>query len=86
MPGSGTTFRRDADSSWLIDKVEPKSFAAAMGLVAGDRVLKAQVINRSGIKVYEKPEELAEFIGRVDAVLPNDEIGLFVRRNLWIPG
>lgn len=86
MPGFGATFRQDADSSWVIDTVEPRGFAAAMGLLAGDRVVKGQIIDRSGIRGYATPEEVAELTRRVDAVLPNDEIGLFVRRTVWIPG
>jgi WD40 repeat protein len=86
MPGFGATFRQDADSSWVIDTVEPRGFAAAMGLLAGDRIVKGQIIDHSGIMGYEKPDEIAELVKRVDAVVPNDEIGLFVRRTVWIPG
>ena len=35
-PGLGASFRQRPDRSWLVVEVEPKGFAASMGLLPGD--------------------------------------------------
>jgi WD40 repeat protein len=85
-PAFGATFQRRPDQVWVVTRVEPRSFAAAMGLIAGDLILKAGIALGQAPPTYYTPENLAEFVGMVDELRPGlDTIALWVRRTVWIP-
>jgi WD40 repeat protein len=100
LPGLGATFEQRANGDWAVKEVTPRSFAAAMGLQAGD-VIDVAVI---GPRPYAKPETFAAFIARgwftpplpkpediakftelVDKETPGVNIGIWVRRRVFLP-
>ena len=86
-PALGAAFRQRAGGVWTVESVQPRSFAAAMGLNAGDTVLEAGTgTGRETRKYYAKPAEIAEFVKLVDGLEPlTYTIGIKVRRMVSIP-
>jgi WD40 repeat protein len=85
-PAFGTTFLQRPDRVWVVSRVEPRSFAAGMGLIAGDVILSAGIAQGQGRRTAYTPETLAEFVGMVDDLRPGlDTLALWVRRSVWIP-
>ena len=86
-PGFGATFQRRPEGTWVVSAVESRSFAAGMGLQAGDVILRAGIALGQARPTYFTPETLAGFVGQVDELRPGlDTIAIWVRRRLWIPG
>jgi WD40 repeat protein len=85
-PAFGATFQQRPDQVWVASSVEPKSFAAGMGLLAGDVILKAGIAQGQAPPTYYPPEPLAGFVQMVNELRPGlDTIALWVRRTVWIP-
>jgi WD40 repeat protein len=94
-PPLGATFRREADGGTTVAQVAPRSFAAAMGLLAGDRIVESFASTRtsaaSGLptsrtQTFKTAQEIAEFTTRVaDEFEPNDAIGVRVQRTVLAP-
>ena len=86
-PGFGATFQRRPEGTWVVSAVESRSFAAGMGLQAGDVILRAGIALGQAPATYFTPDTLADFVGQVDELRPwLDTIAIWVRRRLWIPG
>jgi len=86
-PGLGAVFRQRPDRSWVVASVEPGSFAAGMGLVAGDSIIRAGVERREAPAThYTTNERVTEFVARVDQLAPHlDVIAVWVRRAILLP-
>ena len=85
-PALGATFQQRPDQSWIVSSVQPTSFAAGMGLLAGDVILKAGITQGQALPTYYPPEPLAGFVGLANELRPGlDTIALWFRRTVWIP-
>ena len=85
-PGLGATFRRRADGAWAVARVEPRGFAAGMGLAPGDVVTRAAVARGTEVTYYDTPEKLAQFAGLVDELPPYLFVtAIEVRRGVFLP-
>ena len=56
-PGLGATFRQRPDRAWVIAEVEPRGFAAGMGLLAGDVITSAGIASGRSRTDYDTPGE-----------------------------
>jgi WD40 repeat protein len=80
-PAFGATFRPRPDKSWVIATIEPKGFAADMGLRPGDMIVKAGIDAGKGPTWYT-PQTMAGFVGLVDRLRPAlDTIAISVLRS-----
>ncbi len=79
-PGFGATFVRRPENAWVVTRIEPKGFAASMGLRSGDMIVRAGIDRGKGPTWYT-PQNMAEFVGLVDGLRPGlDQIQISVRR------
>jgi WD40 repeat protein len=86
-PRFGAALRRQPDGAWVVAVVEPRGFAAAMGLRPGDVVLRAGIASGRAAATYYTAEALAGFVAQADELRPGlDTIAVWVRRRLSIPG
>ncbi|MCA1685519.1 MAG: hypothetical protein LC745_05945, partial [Planctomycetia bacterium] len=86
-PGFGATFRRQGDAV-VVATVAPGGFAAASGLNPGDVVVTAGIQtsgDAAAVLFSTAPEILGGFAPRADALAPNDQIALKVRKTLDLP-
>jgi len=85
-PGFGAIFQQRQDRAWIIARVEPRGFAASMGLRVGDVILRAGIAQGQALPTYYTPETMAGFVGLVDELRPGlDTIAIWVRRTGHIP-
>jgi WD40 repeat protein len=87
LPALGARFQQRPDGRWMVAEVTPGSPASSMGLKTGDMVKRGGTGSTSeGAKVYSKPEEIAEFVKRVDGLEPLIFlIGINIQRMVSIP-
>ena len=90
LPGLGGKFRQQPDGLWVIDAVEARSFAQAMGLQPGDVVVGATISRRGAPREdFFDPARIGAFVSRVDGLAPNLElIGILIARTslVALPG
>ena len=85
-PGLGATFRQRPDGAWMISEVEPRGFAAGMGLVAGDVIASAGIASGGSRTDYATPEKINEFLDRARESPPYLQVLAFnLRRTLFLP-
>lgn len=86
-PGLGATFRRRPDGAWAVAEVEPRGFAAGMGLVPGDVVTRAAFARGAEPPtVFDTPERIAQFVAEVDQQPPYLIVSAVqVRRAVFLP-
>jgi hypothetical protein len=85
-PSFGATIQQRQDRAWNISRVEPKGFAAGMGLRDGDVILRAGITQGQARPTFYTPETMAGFVGLVDELRPGlDSIAIWVRRTGHIP-
>ena len=87
LPGLGARFKQQPDGLWVIDAVEARSFAEAMGLRARDLVVGAEIDRRGAPRQdYVDSAEIGVFVSRVDGLAPNlDLTGILVARSVVVP-
>ncbi len=87
-PGLGATFRQRPDGSWTVASVKRQEPRRRDGLEDRRRHPEAGIgTGRDTTKLYPKPEEIAEFVKRVDGWSPRlSTIGIKVRKDGSHPG
>ncbi|MGP0064271.1 MAG: WD40 repeat domain-containing protein [Isosphaeraceae bacterium] len=83
----GAEFRPGPAGAWTVAAVEPRSFAAAMGLLPADVLVQVGIASEAtGARYYNNADEIGEFFGTLPARAPMlDSIGFRVRRTVAIP-
>jgi len=85
-PGFGATFQQRPDKAWVVARVEPKGFAASMGLRPGDMIVKAGIALGRAKETNYTAETMADFVRLVDERTPAlDTIAVWFRRIVSIP-
>jgi WD40 repeat protein len=85
-PGLGATFQQVDGAGWRVERIEPGGFAASMGLLPGDMLMRAVILAGRSMEDFQKLEEIARFVARVDQLAPYvEEIGLRVHRTMAVP-
>jgi WD40 repeat protein len=84
-PRFGATFQRRQDGAWIIARVEPRGFAAAMGLRSGDVIVRAAT-EIDQVRASYTPQTMAELIRVVDDLRPAlDTVAFWARRLVQVP-
>lgn len=85
-PGLGLTLEPAGPEAPLVVAVEPGGFAAGMGLLPGDRILRAAIGRGREGSTYTRPDEIRAFLARADDLPPNlYQSGIWVRRTIVLP-
>ncbi len=85
-PGLGATFVPRPDGTWLVDAVQARSFAQAMGLLAGDVIVFVRTTRPGAFQDYSNREQIGVFVARVDQLAPYVEACyIWVRRTMAVP-
>jgi WD40 repeat protein len=84
-PGLGASFQQRPDGAWVIARVEPRGFAAGMGLRSGDVIVRAVTEVQKARATFAR-ETIAQ-LGRVaDDMTPAlDAVDIWVRRVVQVP-
>jgi WD40 repeat protein len=86
-PGFGATFQQRADGAWMVARVEPRGFAAGMGLRSGDVIVRAQTsaLDQTSATTYTA-QSMAQLVRVVDDLRPAiDTVAIWVRRRAQVP-
>ncbi len=83
----GANFRPRPDGAWTVARVEPRSFAAAMGLLPADVLVQVGIgWGKDSKTYYNTPSEIDQFFGLLPRLEPYlYTIGIKVRRTVLIP-
>jgi WD40 repeat protein len=87
-PEFGATFRRQPNGAWVVAAVEPGGFAASMGLLPGDVIVRAMTggADQASPTTYT-PETMERLVPLVDELRPAlDTLAIWVRRVVLFPG
>ncbi len=85
-PAFGATFQQRPDGNWVVAKIEPRGFAASMGLCPGDMIVRLGIASGRSAATFYPPEPMAKGAGLLDELRPGlDSIAIWFRRTVSIP-
>ena len=84
-PGFGATFQQRPDGAWVVAKVEPRGFAAGLGLQSNDVIVRAETLVNNSHAKYA-PATMAPLVRLVDDLRPAlDTVAIWAQRVVQLP-